>query len=87
MIAYELLDIEKACRRLKGRESDVAQSCRAYKGTVEYLSVKIIGVIAMFSPLRFLVWVLGGSVSSFENIPLVDVVNSLYSVECLHLYC
>lgn len=74
-------------QEVKGRESDVVLSCRAYKGTVEYVSVKIIGVIAMFYPLRFLVWVLGGSISSFENIPLVDVVNSLYSVECLHLYC
>lgn len=42
-------------QEVKGRKSDVVLSCRAYKGTLEYLSVKIIGVIAMFYPLRFLV--------------------------------
>ena len=34
-------------QEVKGRKSDVVLSCRAYIGTVEYLSVKIIGVIAV----------------------------------------
>lgn len=39
-------------QEVKGRKSAVVLSCRAYKGTLEYLSVKIIGVIAMFFPTK-----------------------------------
>lgn len=75
--------MQEVTRKREWHSSDL-QNLERHRGTS---FCEHIGVIAMLYPLRFLVWVLGGSVFSFENIPLVDVVNLLYSVECLQLYC